>query len=216
MKTACFIDTSLEILIERCVQTLLIVILHKIKRDLDWTVTNVSEGALTDFLKAVSSQIVHLMRIFISSELNVWRSLSLSFVIIHQKIIGYGEFKWRRCFLSIWSHESHRFNWQCEIKRLFQIVSGIKYLELALRLLSNHAGFFICLTWVCSLLDFHRNQRDKGLCNDFCVKHQIYFTFKTYVIQQAFKRKVCEPTCYKVDRVPKRIFALISFLIVLT
>ncbi len=216
MKTACFIDTSLEILIERCVQTLFIVILHKIKRYLDWTVTNVGKGALTDFLKAVSPQIVHLMWIFIPSKFNVWRSVSLIFVIIHQKIIGYGEFKWRRCFLSIWSHESYRFNWQCEVKRLFQIVSGIKYLELALRLLINHAGFFICLTCVCSLLDFHRNQRYKGLCNDFCVEHQIYFTFETDVVQQAFKRKICEPTCHKVDRVPKRIFALISFLIVLT
>ncbi len=171
MKTACFIDTSLEILIERCVQTLFIVILHKIKSYLDWTVTNVGEGALTNFLKAVSSQVVHLMWIFIPSKLNVWRRVSLSFVIIHQQIIWYGEFKWRRCVLSIWSHESHRLNWQCEVKRLLQIVSGIKYLELALCLLSNHTGFFICLICVCSLLDFHRNQRDKGLCNDFCVEH---------------------------------------------
>ena len=61
MKTACFIDTSFEILVKRCVQTFFIVIFHEIKRYLDWTVTNVGKGALTDFLKAMSPQVVHLM-----------------------------------------------------------------------------------------------------------------------------------------------------------
>ena len=55
MKTVCLLNTSLEILIERRVKTLFIVILHEIESDFQWTVTNIRQGTLTDLFETVSS-----------------------------------------------------------------------------------------------------------------------------------------------------------------
>jgi hypothetical protein len=61
MKTVCFFYASLKILIERSVKTFLIIVLHEIEGELDGTVTNVCQCALTDLPKTMSPQVVNLM-----------------------------------------------------------------------------------------------------------------------------------------------------------
>jgi len=71
METVGLLNTSLKILIERCVETLFIVIFHEVEGYFQGTVTDIRQSALTDFFETMSSQIIDLMLFLIRFEVDL-------------------------------------------------------------------------------------------------------------------------------------------------
>ena len=70
MKTVGLFNTPLQILIERSVKTLFIIILHEIESNFQRTVTDIRQGTLTDLFETVSSEVIDLMLFLIRFKVN--------------------------------------------------------------------------------------------------------------------------------------------------